>query len=75
MASVLVKRGTLRRGELLVAGRAWARVRAMRTDFSATAGVDALQPGEAAEVSARKPVRVRVMRTTGECSLLSGSFR
>ena len=47
---MLVKRGTLRRGEFLVAGRAFCRVRVMRNDFSEADGVDALRPAEAAEV-------------------------
>lgn len=48
VATVLVRRGTLKSGNILVAGRTWARVRVLRNE--AGAPVDAVGPGLPVEV-------------------------
>ena len=48
VATVLVKRGTLRSGDLIVAGTTWARVRTLRTDAGAI--VDEAPPGTPVQV-------------------------
>ena len=48
VATVLVKRGTLRLGDALLAGTAWGRVRAMRDERGRT--VDGATPGQPVQV-------------------------
>ncbi len=48
VATVLVKRGTLRRGDIIVAGTAWARVRMLRSE--AGVEIDEAPPGTPVEV-------------------------
>ena len=47
-ATVLVKRGTLRTGDLIVAGRSWAKIRVLRNE--AGIDIDEVPPGTPAEV-------------------------
>ncbi|KAL1871037.1 hypothetical protein VTK73DRAFT_2310 [Phialemonium thermophilum] len=48
VATVLVKRGTLRKGDYVVAGKTWAKVRSLRNE--AGAEVDSAPPGTAVEI-------------------------
>jgi len=48
VATVLVRRGTLRPGDIVVAGTTWARVRTLKNEFGAT--VDEATPGTPVEV-------------------------
>ena len=47
-ATVLVKRGTIRPGDFIVAGRTWTKVRLLRDETGAV--VEAASPGLAVEV-------------------------
>lgn len=48
VATVLVRRGTLRNGDVIVAGTAWARVRSLRNEFGVAVGE--ASPGTPVEV-------------------------
>jgi translation initiation factor IF-2 len=54
LATLLVEQGTLRRGDALVAGRVWGRVRAMRDDKGTA--VDEAPPGTPVEVTGLEDV-------------------
>ena len=48
VATILVKRGTLRRGDLIVAGTSWAKIRVLRNE--AGVEVDEARPGSPVEI-------------------------
>ncbi|KAF3907117.1 hypothetical protein ABW21_db0203924 [Orbilia brochopaga] len=52
VATVLVRRGTLRRGDIIVAGKAWARVRTLTTENGVE--IDEAPPGTPVEVDGWK---------------------